>query len=92
MTVLAAAKLVQEMFEQVPEEAEEKMMALVNFLRVACTTTDADGSAAGAESALVNQDQSDQVFEWCRGLQNQYYRLQYKGQLHRGRVGGKWRQ
>ena len=62
------------MFEQVPEEAEGKMMALVNFLRVACTTTDADGSAAGVESALVNQDQSDQVFEWCRGLHNQYYR------------------
>ena len=74
MTVLAAAKLVQEMFEQVPEEAEEKMMALVNFLRVACTTTDADGSAVGVEWALVNQDQSDKVFEWCRGLQNQYYR------------------
>ena len=26
------------------------------------------------EWALVNQDQSDQVFDWCRGLQNQYYR------------------
>ena len=53
MTVLAAAKLVQEMFEQVPEEAEEKMMALVNLLRVACTTTDADGSAVGVWGTSV---------------------------------------
>ena len=35
MTVLAAAKLVQEMFEHVPEDAEEQMMGLVDFIRVA---------------------------------------------------------
>jgi hypothetical protein len=75
MTVLAAAKLVQEMWEQVPEDEEEKMTALVDFLRIACTTTDADeGSRAGVEWEPVHQE-SDQVFEWCRGLQNQYFRL-----------------
>ena len=40
MTVLVAAKLVQQLFAQVPTAEEEGWVALVNFCRVACTVAD----------------------------------------------------
>jgi hypothetical protein len=59
---------------QIPEGDEESVAALVGFIRVACTTTAAD-PASRAEVAWdpINPLQSDELFEWCQGLQNQYY-------------------
>lgn len=50
-----------------------KLAQEVDFLRIACTTTGVV-SRTEVKWELINQHQSDQVFDWCQGLQNQYFR------------------
>ena len=70
-SVLAAAKLVQALVEQVQPEEEDDLFMLTNFCRVACTAPEGEGSIA-ASWTPVHPTETDQLFGWCQGLKASY--------------------
>jgi hypothetical protein len=64
--VLEAAKLVQGILNQVPEEEEGDWRVLADFVRIACT----QGDVADVEWEAVNPYTSDELFAWCEGLKS----------------------
>ena len=72
MLVLAAGKLVQELVEIIPHGDTVGVQLLVDFCRAAFTATGATSSQC-VNWETVNTMKTDQVFEWCQGLKNQYF-------------------
>jgi hypothetical protein len=94
MTLLAAAQLVQAIMAQMEPAEEAELTALVNFVRVACTTVEAQ-SGVEANWHAVNLPMADELFEWCEGQKARYLDqvagapMAQQGQLVQpGREGG----
>ena len=66
MSALKAAKLVQKIFSQVATVEEEGVVALVNFVRAACTGA-GTASVAKTKWVPVDPNASDRLYEWCEG-------------------------
>ena len=67
MSTLLAAKLVQKIFAQVATAEVAGVVALINFIRVACTGT-STVLVAKANWLPIDPGDSDELYEWCKGL------------------------